>query len=341
MSKPEIKVAEIADQAMARLHSESLPPLPDIFELFYIYYSGSNPEVRRSVDIMVSQNIKLTTERCQELHKKLIDSSNHTSKETLARAEQIIGMTLDDVGEVFEIIRDSNQDFSGSMAHINDVMLNAIQAEQFKELLRTVMQEAQKMVSENSILERKLEKSTTIMHNLKEEMELIRQEAFTDALTGIPNRKKFEFEIERLVAESREEITPLSLIFIDIDHFKSFNDTFGHQIGDMVLRLVAKSLKDSLKGQDFPCRYGGEEFVIILPKTPISGAVKIADILREQIRSKDIKNRTTGEKLSRISISCGVAQLKNQEEIDHWIERADRALYKAKQEGRNRVIAAE
>ena len=341
MSYQDNKAGKIAEQVMKRLGDENLPPLPDIFELFYAYYDGEEPEVVRSIDIMTSQNIALTVERCQELHSRLIAKKDSTSKETLEKAEEIVGMTLDDVDQIFEIVKDSNSGFSGSLAHINEVMLNAIQAEQFKELLKTVMMEAQKMVSENSSLEKKLEKSANIMHDLKEEMEQIRKEAFTDTLTGIANRKKFDLEIVRLVAEARSEITPLSMIFIDIDHFKSFNDTFGHQIGDQVLRLVARSLKDSLKGQDFSCRYGGEEFVIILPQTPVNGAMKIADILREKIRSKDIKNRSTGETLSRISISCGVAQLKNEEEIDHWVERADRALYKAKQEGRNRVVMAE
>ena len=235
----------------------------------------------------------------------------------------------------------SNKHIFGSLENINTDVLNAVEANQFKALLASVIKETQKMVSENIALEKKLEQSSATMQQLKQEMETIRNEAYTDSLTTIPNRKKFDLEIVRLVAEARDEKTPISMIFIDIDHFKSFNDTYGHQIGDQVLRLVAKAFRESLKGQDFFCRYGGEEFVIVLPKTPIEGAAKIADILRQNIKNKDIKNKITNEKLTSVTISSGVAELKAKEEVQKWIARADRSLYKAKQQGRNCVVIAE
>ena len=107
------------------------------------------------------------------------------------------------------------------------------------------------------------------------------------------------------------------------------------------MRLVARSLQDGLKGRDFACRYGGEEFVIITPQTAIEGAMKIADILREAIKAKDIKNRKTGETLTRVTTSAGVAQLQDDEKIKDWVERADKALYQAKRKGRDRVIASD
>lgn len=329
----------IAQRAIQRIKDENLSARPEIYELFYVYYSGDNSEVTRSIDIMVAQNFELTEDRCLELYRRYLD--NDAARETLDKAERIVGDTLSGVDHVFDSFKETNQIFSGSLQNINTDVLDAVEAQQFKSLLATVISEAQRMVSENLALEKKLEKSSSTMQQLKEEMEMIREEAYTDSLTGIPNRKKFDLEVIRLVAEARDEASDLSLIFIDIDHFKSFNDTYGHQIGDQVLRLVARAFRESLKGQDFFCRYGGEEFVIALPKTSLDGAGRIAEILRESIMQKDIKNKITNETLTRVTISAGVAELRKDEEVEKWISRADKALYRAKKQGRNCVVLSE
>ena len=331
--------AAISQKVMQRIIEENISPLPEIYELFYVYYTQSNSEVTRAIDIMTTQNFELTEERCQELYRRYLDDD--LTQNTLNKAEQIVGDTLIGVDEMMDSFKDSNKSFFGSLENINADVLNAVQADQFKSLLGSIIRETQKMVSENHSLEKKLAKSSNNMQELKREMEMIRQEAYTDSLTSIPNRKKFDLEIVRLVAESRDEGTPISMIFIDIDHFKSFNDTYGHQIGDQVLRLVARAFRESLKGQDFFCRYGGEEFVIVLPKTPLEGAAKIADILRQSIKNKDIKNKITNETLTRVTISSGVAELKDNEDLQKWITRSDRSLYKAKQQGRNCVVISD
>jgi diguanylate cyclase len=131
---------------------------------------------------------------------------------------------------------------------------------------------------------------------------------------------------------------PLSLLMLDIDHFKSFNDNYGHLTGDHVLRLVAMSLKQSIKGQDVAARYGGEEFAVVLPKTALRQALTVADNIRRAVMSKQLKKRSTGEILGRITVSVGVSMLQPSENADCLIERADACLYAAKRNGRNRVI---
>jgi diguanylate cyclase len=331
--------SEIAQKAFQRILDEDLNPSPEIYELFFAYYSGHNPDIVRSIDILVAQNFDLTNERCMELHKRHL--KNDRTQETLDKAEQIVGSTLFGVDEIMTSFKDVNKGFKGSIEHINADILNMADTQEFKTILTSVVTETRKMVSENIHLERQLEQSSATMQELKKELEFIRQEAFTDTLTGIPNRKKFELEVVRLVAEARDAEEPVCVIFIDIDHFKSFNDTYGHQIGDQVLRLVAKAFKESLKGQDFFCRYGGEEFVILLPKTPLQGGYKIANILRESIENRDIKNLVTHEILTSVTISAGVSELKDGETVEEWIDRADRALYDAKRTGRNRVIVSQ
>ena len=124
----------------------------------------------------------------------------------------------------------------------------------------------------------------------------------------------------------------------DIDHFKKFNDSFGHLTGDQVLRLVAMSVKQNVKGQDIAARYGGEEFAVILPNTVLRSAITVADHIRRAVMTKELMKRSTGEHLGRVTISIGVATLQQGRQRAELIERADACLYAAKRHGRNRVM---
>jgi diguanylate cyclase len=125
----------------------------------------------------------------------------------------------------------------------------------------------------------------------------------------------------------------------DIDHFKAFNDTWGHQTGDQVLRLVANCLSENVKGRDTAARYGGEEFVVILPQTQLAGAVNLANQIRAKVESKKLVKKSTGDILGIITISCGVTQYDPNESAEDFVRRADECLYAAKRAGRNRVIS--
>ena len=126
---------------------------------------------------------------------------------------------------------------------------------------------------------------------------------------------------------------------LDIDFFKKFNDNFGHQLGDQVLKLLGVILTDGIKGQDTAARYGGEEFVVILPKTLLIDAMGLANNIREKLESRAIVNKVTGKKLGAITMSIGVSQYVYGEPLAQLIHRADRALYAAKHAGRNQVLS--
>jgi diguanylate cyclase len=175
------------------------------------------------------------------------------------------------------------------------------------------------------------------VQTLRGRIETIRQEALTDQLTGLANRKCFDDKLTEAVREAASGAGELCLLFGDIDFFKTFNDTWGHQTGDQVLRLVSMCMSENLKGRDTAARYGGEEFTIILPQTSLINARTVADAIRVAVQAKKIVKRSTGETLGSITMSIGVASYHRGETADSLVQRADACLYAAKRSGRNRV----
>jgi diguanylate cyclase (GGDEF)-like protein len=158
--------------------------------------------------------------------------------------------------------------------------------------------------------------------------------AITDALTGLPNRRGFDILAGQALQEAQREQSPLTALLIDLDHFKELNDSHGHLAGDEVLRGFADRLNDSVRQSDIICRWGGEEFIVLLKGTDSSAAQQIAEKLRS--RAEESRYNFAGEELQ-VTISLGLTDLRNDDSLHSLLARADRALYRAKQTGRNRV----
>ncbi len=167
-------------------------------------------------------------------------------------------------------------------------------------------------------------------------------ESITDPLTGTYNRRHMQHSLEREAALARRNKTPLSILLIDLDHFKAVNDTYGHLCGDNVLRQTANTIGSMAKREiDMVFRYGGEEFLVMLPQTPLLTAVTVAESIRSKIEQTHYKIGCSDQALEvRCSVSIGVGEYKNQEveDIMLCLERVDNKLYQAKEEGRNKVV---
>jgi diguanylate cyclase (GGDEF)-like protein len=156
--------------------------------------------------------------------------------------------------------------------------------------------------------------------------------ALTDGLTGLANRRFFDIELARRLEEARRMERPLSLCLMDIDHFKSFNDTFGHQAGDETLKAVAMAIAGACRGSDVPARYGGEEMALLLPGGGTEDAVEVAERIRLAVAAIPLETR-------QVTVSIGVSTTDGTCSAELLIEAADRALYDSKEAGRNRVTA--
>jgi len=332
------KANEYAAQAFERIHDLGLPPTPEIYELWYVYYSEINPEVVRAIEILVANNQKITPERCRELHHRFLSESRES--ERVREAGDRIHETIKGVTGAVTNVKSATSQYNLTLSEAKEKLSGDMSKDAMERVLKNVMSDTETMMGQNKILEEQLTKSSAVMQELRRDLEMVRKEALTDGLTALANRKAFDAEMERIAAHSKKEGTTFSLIMMDIDHFKSFNDNFGHQVGDQVLRLVAMTLTEGVKGRDMPARYGGEEFAIIFPDTPLQAAVKVSDALRKAVAGKEIINRANGEKLGRITLSGGVAEFMKGESIEDLIARADAALYTAKHNGRNQIAAA-
>lgn len=336
--KEKIRALEVAGMVNSRLTKEDLSPIPEIYELWYVYYTRSKADVVRALDQLMEMNIKITDIQCQTLHERLLGDLKN--EETVRRAGEQIQSTITDVSGMFKDVNAAAHDYSDSLNKVTSTLASTNSPKEIEAVLSTAGEKTKEMLEYNQKLEIELMHSTQIMAELKRDLEFVRREAMTDGLTGLANRKAFDAELNQMALEAKKIKKAFTLLMVDIDHFKSFNDNFGHQVGDQVLRLVARTLKEGLKGRDFAARYGGEEFAILLPETGLQPGMAVGNFLRQAIATKDVINRATGESLGRITMSVGVAEYSLDEHPEDMIDRADSALYTAKHNGRNQVAAA-
>jgi diguanylate cyclase len=327
-----------ADQAMNRIAKEKLAQTPDIFELWYVYYAGISTEVSRAIDILIANKQDITEDRCRELHTRFL--SQVRNEEMIRRAGDQISQTIKSVSGAVKDVHDATASYSGTLENVAERMSTVKSQDEMKAIVNMIMSDTQMMLERNTKLEQELDKSSVLMQELQRDLEQVRKEAMTDGLTGLANRKAFDAAISRVTEEANSTNSTFTLLMVDIDHFKTFNDNFGHQVGDQVLRLVARTVIEGVKGRDIASRYGGEEFAVILPETTLAAGVVVGNALRKAVATKDVINRSSGEKLGRITMSVGVAEFTPGEDIADLIERADSALYTAKHNGRNQVAAA-
>jgi diguanylate cyclase len=207
-----------------------------------------------------------------------------------------------------------------------------------RKLVEDLVTATRAMESRTKSLESELQKSSEQVTELRGKLDDVRKESLTDPLTGVANRKAFDTAMEAALLALAEGEN-VSLMMCDIDHFKKFNDSFGHQTGDQVLRLVANCLSDNVKGRDTAARYGGEEFTVLMRGTDLANATHVAEQIRESVEGRKLVKKSTGDILGTITISIGVAQFVPGDTAESVIRRADACLYGAKQAGRNLVLS--
>jgi len=325
-----------AEVAIGQIKSLRQTAVPRNYEVWYVYATGYNAPLNKIINETLARNGRLSEADLEQIYETYL-SHVKTSDRIDKVGARVIG-EIDDVMKHIAEALDMSVRYDATLGGADQKLSTAKNPDQIKAVVDQLVKSTREMRDTNKALETCLSLSKTEIGNLQHSLEAIRAESLTYPLTGLGNRKYFDRSIGVAVQAALGSAEPLSLLMFDIDHFKSFNDSYGHLTGDQVLRLVAMSLKQTIKGQDVTARYGGEEFAVVLPNTALRQALTVADHIRRAVMAKELKKKSTGEILGRVTISVGVSMLKPGDDTDSLIERADACLYAAKRNGRNRVI---
>lgn len=325
-----------SEKAIKYLQQADASPVPHNYELFFTYAAGTDDALKRLLDQRLADGGTMSPSELRMLY-----DSYRASAEKEERLSELGDQLGEEVKEALGLVEqtvDSISDFSGSLADIGAELGDFSDPAKIRTAFTALVQRTQAMEQDGLLLKQKLAKTTLHISRLQDGLNNALQEAQTDFLTGIANRKCFDQTLENEIAKAKMTGQPLCLGMIDIDHFKAFNDTFGHQIGDSVIRVVAVLLKNAVRETDLAARYGGEEFAFIMPNTWLDTSIKAVERIRRALSAKELK-RSTGEKLGFITISTGISVLRPDDNSEKLLERADRCLYEAKHSGRNRIVS--
>jgi len=325
-----------ANIALGQIKALRQDASPRNYEIWYAYATGYHPSLNQSINEILKQSGNLTDAQLEQIYDtylapaRLSEKIDSVGSKVMGEIEQVMAM--------IDAAAGSANHYTESLAGMTEKLGDSKDRDGVRAIVESLVQTAKEMEASNQKLEARLSASKQEINELHENLEAVRAESLTDPLTQLANRKFFDTTLEQAIAEANTKNEALSLMMTDIDHFKKFNDSFGHLTGDQVLRLVAMSVKQNVKGQDTAARYGGEEFAIILPNTVLRSAIVVADHIRRAVMTKELMKRSTGEHLGRVTVSIGVATLHKSDTSQSLIERADSCLYAAKRHGRNRVM---
>lgn len=329
-----VKVAGDAITAMARL---GIAPTPENYTLWYNHVGGTHPALSEHLKDLERKGVVPADDTLSELHerffgtarqRRLLDGACEQLKATIGKMMHEVA----DVSSGSETYGDDLKRFQG------DVGRMAVPAE-VRSLIDGVLDRTQSMQSRTEAAGARLAETSAVMDGLKDDLNKAEEAAHADPLTGIPNRALFGQKLLGEVREWRYD-SPVCLILLGIDRFAAFNQRHGREVGNQVLRLIARFLTQTIKGRDTAARIDGDQFAIILPQTALFGAAQLAEQIRKTVESKDIRLKSSQKPIGRITLSIGCAGYESGEGAESFLKRSAKALAQAKEQGRNQVMMA-
>jgi diguanylate cyclase len=326
--------AEYLRLALPLMSRHKVPATPQNYAIWYSYVSSENPELAAAVDRLLKAGEAFTPAVSAQLYREYI------AEHDIAKVEKV----RDDLNKILVEVGASLNE-AGSEAHafgdrIGGLVNRADRDDELhgiRELLAKLIDETRSMRAATNEMQTHFETKSREIEELQHQLQRERQRAITDPLTGLFNRAALVDQLKESIDALGNGMKPPALIMVDIDHFKSVNDTHGHLIGDRVIRFVAQVLQKNIKGKDCAARYGGEEFTVLLPETAAAGARAVAETIRTAIAQAQLVRADNKAPLGKITVSAGVTVYQSGEDIMDFLNRADEALYKSKNDGRNCV----
>jgi diguanylate cyclase len=325
----------LAQRALERIMAQGMPADPRNFELWYAYASGHNPALNAAVDARLGGAPQTAPGQLDDIYEQYLAPAGP------ARIAAIQARTDDEIEQVLasmDTAIDTTLDYGERLTGANRQLGHIRDRTALRSVIETLVSATKHMEERHGSLMGTLQATRDELKKLHTDLDEARSESLTDALTKLANRKGFDRALAKALADSRQSAAPMSLLMCDVDHFKRINDNFGHQMGDHILRLIANTIGQAVRGQDTAARYGGEEFAVILPQTTLQQALAVANNIRGAVSKREVVQRSTNRHIGHITMSIGAAELQAHEDAETLIGRADALLYAAKDCGRDRVM---
>ena len=332
-----LRICRLAARAWIEMDAASVLPTPRNFELWYTHLSGGTPELSRRLLALVADDATPTDADLNALHAECVASG--PDGDAIADGADAIDQAAQTVVKQIAENGAALREYDASLSSVTRQLGQDRTTDGLLRAVAMLTAETARASERNRVLEQQLSASATRITRLRQSLSEVKQEATTDALTGLCNRRAFDARLRRAMAHAKAGDGPLTLLLIDADHFKHVNDTYGHKVGDLVLRLIGRVLASNVKGRDTAARYGGEEFAVLLTGADLHAGAIVAEQMRAALDGRRLVNKGSGQHVQGVTVSVGVAQFRPGEASATLVERADAALYRAKRGGRNRVCA--
>ncbi|MEJ8406593.1 GGDEF domain-containing protein [Brevundimonas vesicularis] len=326
----------LARNVIGEMEKAGVWPTPLNFELWLHYISDPDGPLAQEIRRLLAQSAVITDKTSEMLAAEFLPRGRLPDQ--IRDVGAVLDRELASVASAIAMAHKTQHDYGETLADASQCMETVDDPSSLKDLVGDLSTATNRVRRETAILEKRLEKSNKEVIRLRENLEQVRRDAMTDALTNLANRKAFDERLEAACAE--DDGAPLSLAILDIDHFKRFNDTWGHQTGDQVLRYVSTVLSNICGKTRFAARFGGEEFAIIFPGEGAGVVMAALESIRNDVASRALRRRSTNDDLGSVTVSAGFAQRRKGETAASLLERADAALYESKRAGRNCVTPA-
>ncbi len=328
----------LARRVLEEMETVGVWPTPLNFELWLHYMGDPDGALGKEIRRILAAAEPFTEAVSDMLAAEYLPRGRLS--EEIRDAGRVLDRELNSVADAIAKAHRSQSEYGEVLAGASAEMDGAESPDTLRTVVSGLTAATRKVQKQNADLEKRLDASTREVAKLREHLDQVRRDAMTDALTNLANRKAFDEHLEACCEVAAREGRELVLAVVDIDHFKRFNDTWGHQTGDQVLRYVASVLGRLARAPRMAARYGGEEFALIFPGESEAVVEAALDSVRTEIASRSLRRRSTDDELGAVTISAGYARLEKGETATSLLGRADEALYASKHGGRNRVTSA-
>jgi diguanylate cyclase len=325
--------AEILRLVLQKMGGQPAAFTPHAYAVWYEHLAGINSPLSEAMGKVLNGEAKLSNELAQAFFEAYVAAGNEEAQRVF---RQNVHGVLDNLAQFTEATGQETDRFSADLQKYGDTLTRNLDEPALKNVISEISRDTRSMRKSVSSLQDKLQESKSEVEKLQRELQNAKSEALIDPMTRVLNRRGFDAEMDKLATNPELAGKRVSFLMLDIDYFKKVNDTYGHLFGDRVICGIAAALTAQVKGQDIVARLGGEEFAVVLPDTPLTGAYAVAEHIRLRIAQGKIRRLDSRELVGGVTISIGVADCPIAGDYAAAIAQADEALYVSKEAGRNR-----